>query len=356
MENKIKILFIDDEEIVLSSCRRILRREPYEIDTALSGEEGLKKARENKFDIVITDLMMPGINGIEVLETLKKEMPGLTVIIFTGYATVDSARKALKSGAFDYIPKPFTNEELKEIIKNAIKARESDPNAGMLDLMAIVSHDLRSPISSVHTTAEVLFKGYFGNLEPEQKKRVEAILQNCQYLEDIIRCYIDLSKMGIDNIESFKEKTDLVNAIIKPAMSLPEYDIELKKMRITADYTAKPVINCDPNLIKIVVTNLINNAIKYGKEGTEIKVSVFEDKGSAVFSVYNEGVGMSQDDIENKLFKKFSRLKQKGTEGIKGSGLGLYICKTIIEKHQGKIWAESKEGNWVRFSFSLPMG
>jgi signal transduction histidine kinase len=356
MEKTVKILFIDDEEIVLASCRRILKREPYEIATALSGEEGLKKAREDYFDIVITDLMMPGMNGMEVLENLKKERPGTTVIIFTGYATVDSARNALKAGAFDYIPKPFTNEELREVIKNAIKARESDPNSGMLDLMAIVSHDLRSPISSVHTTAEVLFKGYFGNLEPEQKKRVEAILNNCQYLEDIIRCYIDLSKMGIDDIESFKEKTNLVNAIVKPALTLPEYDIEMKKMRISADYRANPEINCDPNLIKIVVTNLINNAIKYGKDGTEIKVGVYEDGGDSVFSVYNEGVGISKNDIENKLFKKFGRLKQKGTEGIKGSGLGLYICKTIIEKHQGKIWAESEEGKWVRFSFSLPKG
>ena len=356
MENTVKILFIDDEEIVLNSCKRILRKEPYEIDTALSGEDGLKKVKEDNFDIVITDLMMPGINGMEVLDTLRKERPGITVIIFTGYATVDSARKALKAGAFDYIPKPFTNEELKDIIKNAVRARESDPNAGMLDLMAIVSHDLRSPISSVHTTAEVLFKGYFGNLEPEQKKRVEAILQNCQYLEDIIRCYIDLSKMGIDNIESFKEKIDIVNDVIRPAIALPEYNLELKKMRIVTDFKISPVINGDPNLLKIVATNLINNAIKYGKDGTEIKISVYEEKNDCVFSIWNEGVGMSKDDIENKLFKRFSRLKQKGTEGIKGSGLGLYICKTIIEKHQGKIRAESEEGKWVKFSFSLPIG
>lgn len=354
MENPVKILFIDDEEIVLNSCKRILRKESYEIDTALSGEEGLKKVKEKNFDIVVTDLMMPGINGMEILEILKNEKPEIVVIIFTGYATVDSARKALKMGAFDYVPKPFTNEELKEVLKNAASSGKAGSGAAMLDLMAIVSHDLRSPISSVHTTAEVLFKGYFGNLEPEQKKRVEAILQNCQYLEDIIRCYIDLSKMGIDNIESFKEKIDIVNDVIKPALSLPEYDIELKKMRIVTDFKAAPVILGDPNLLKILATNLINNAIKYGKDGTDFVVKSYEENDNFVFSFYNEGVGMSKDDIDNKLFRRFSRLKQKGTEGIKGSGLGLYICKTIIEKHLGRIWAESEEGKWVRFSFSLP--
>lgn len=354
MDKKHKILFIDDEEIVLKSCLRILRKEDYEIDTALSGEEGLDRVKEKGYDIVVTDLMMPGIDGMEVLEKLRNEYPDIVVIIFTGYATVETARRALKMGAFDYIPKPFTNEELREVIKNAIKAREENTKAGMLDLMAIVSHDLRSPISSVHTTAEVLFKGYFGNLEPEQKKRVEAILENCQYLEDIIRSYIDLSKMGIDDIESFKEKIDLVKDVINPAISLPEYDLGLKKMEIIKDFKISPVLLADPNLLKIVITNLITNAIKYGKENSKILISLYEKGGSYIFSIYNEGVGMSRDDIDNKLFKRFSRLKQKGTEGTKGSGLGLYICKTIIDKHRGKIWAESEEGKWTRFYFSLP--
>ncbi len=356
MDRKTKLLIIDDEDIVLKSCLRILKNENYAIDTAYSGEEGLKKTDEKEYDIVITDLKMPGIGGMEVLSTLRRNKPDLTVIIFTGYATVENAREALKMGAFDYIPKPFTNEELRSVVENAVKARAESSNAKMLDLMAIVSHEMKSPVSAVHTTAETLYRGYLGNLDHEQQKTVEKIIRNCQYLEDIIRNYLDLSKMDLDNLESFTEKINLVEDVIQPAVDLPEHGENLKKMPIRTEYRVRPCIVGDPNLLKIVITNLLNNAIKYGAPETPVEVLVREEGGSYLVSVRNEGVGISKEDIEQRLFGKFSRMKQKGTEGVKGSGLGLYICRKIVEKHHGKIWAESEPGKYVTFTFSLPAG
>lgn len=356
MDRKTKLLIIDDEDIVLKSCLRILKNEDYAIDTAYSGEEGLKKTDEKEYDIVITDLKMPGIGGMEVLATLRRNKPDLTVIIFTGYATVENAREALKMGAFDYIPKPFTNEELRSVVENAVKARAESSNAKMLDLMAIVSHEMKSPVSAVHTTAETLYRGYLGNLDPEQQKTVEKIIRNCQYLEDIIRNYLDLSKMDLDNLESFTEKINLVDDVIQPAVDLPEHGENLKKMPIRTEYRVRPRIVGDPNLLKIVITNLLNNAIKYGAPETPVEVLVREEQGAYLVSVRNEGVGIPKEDIEQRLFGKFSRMKQKGTEGVKGSGLGLYICRKIVEKHHGKIWAESEPGKCVTFTFSLPAG
>lgn len=354
MSRKVKILIIDDEEIVLKSCLRILKDDMYEVDTVYSGTDGLKAVNDKEYDIVITDLKMPGISGMEVLKTLNKTYPDLLVIIFTGYATIDNAREALKEGAFDYIPKPFTNEELKSVVENAVKAKENGKYTKMMDLMAIVSHELKSPVSTVHTTAESLYRGYLGKLEADQQETVEAIIRNCQYLEDIIRNYIDLSKMDIDNLESFNQKINLVDDIVNNVITIPEYSSNLKRMEIVTDYKIKPVINGDPNLLEIVVNNLVNNSIKYGNPDTKIKISIYDDNRNYYFSIYNKGVGISEDDIEKKLFHKFSRLKQKGTEGVKGSGLGLYICKKIIEKHNGKLWAESKPGKWVTFFFSIP--
>ena len=354
MPTKTKILIIDDENIILKSCLRILGNEKYEIDTAYSGDEGLKLTHDKDYDIVITDIKMPGLSGMEVLSSLRKNKPEVTVIIFTGFATVENTREALKMGAFDYIPKPFTKEELQGVVDNAVKAREEHSDAGMLDIMAIVSHEMKSPVSAVYTTAETLYRGYFGNLDPEQQKTVEKILRNCQYLEDIIRNYIDLSQMDLDNLESFTKKIDLVKDVIQPVLDIPECRENLKKMPIVADIKANPQINGDPNLLKIVITNLVNNAIKYGVPETPVTVRVEENATDYVVSVQNQGVGISKADIEERLFKKFSRLKQKGTEGVKGSGLGLYICKKIIEKHQGKIWAESEQGKYAAFYFSLP--
>jgi len=353
MSKQAKILIIDDEDIVLKSCLRILRDEDYRIDTVYSGEDGLTKIDQEKYDLVITDLMMPGMSGMDVLRTVKQKKLDLTVVIFTGFATAETAREALKMGAFDYIPKPFTPDEFRDVIHNAIKSRE-DGETSMLDLMAIVSHELKSPISVVHTTAQTLAKGYFGNLEPKQKEILDTIIRNCQYLEDIIRSYIDLSKMELDDLESFHQKINFVDDVVKNVIDIPEYSSNIKNMPLVIDYQAKPVIEGDPNLLQIVVTNFVNNAIKYGTAGTEVKVTVFEKDNEVIFSIYNRGVGISKEDAETKLFGKFERLKQKGTEGIKGSGLGLYICKKIVEKHNGKVWIDSVPGEYANFFFSIP--
>jgi len=355
MDNNIKLLFIDDEEIILKSCLRIFKKQNYDIETANSGEEGLSKINSGHFDIVITDIKMPGMGGLDVVRKVKALYPDITMIIFTGFATVETAREALKLGVFDYIPKPFTPDELREVITNAIKSRQDISQGKMLDLMAIVSHELKSPVATVRTTADTLYKGYFGKLEPKHQKIIESIIRNCQYLEDIIRSYIDLSKMEIDDLESFKKEIDLIEDVIQPILDIPEYINNVNSMKIISEFNSVPRIQGDPNLLKIVVTNLVNNAIKYGKPDTEIKIDLRQKSHSVLFSIFNEGVGILKDDIENKLFLKFSRLKQKGTDGIKGSGLGLYISKKIIEKHTGNLWVESDKGKWVKFYFSLPI-
>jgi signal transduction histidine kinase len=350
---KPKILFIDDEEIVLRSCRRIFAGSDYEIDTALSGEEGLNKALSQDYDIVVTDLKMPGIGGMEVLTRLKKERPETTVIIFTGYASVDTAREALKNGAFDYIPKPFTPEEIREVIKNALEARAGQQRT-MLDLMAIVSHELKSPVSALHTTATTLYRGYFGQLSPEQMKILETIIRNCEYLEDIIRSYLDLSRMELDQLDSFKEEIFFAKDVLDEVLNLPEIKDNTRKMTIVKNFQDDVRINGDPRLLKILVRNLLSNAVKYGYEGTEIKLGLETRNQEMIFSVHNQGVGIKPEDGA-RLFKKFERLKQKGTEGVKGSGLGLYISKKIVESHRGRIWFESEPGHWVTFYVSLPL-
>lgn len=117
-----RILIVDDEDIVLKSCLRVLQKLDYEIETAYSGQTALDNLEKKKYDIVVTDLMMPGMDGMQLLEEIKKRYPEVIVIIFTGYATVETARQALKAGAFDYIPKPFTPDELRNVIENAVKS------------------------------------------------------------------------------------------------------------------------------------------------------------------------------------------------------------------------------------------
>jgi two-component system, sensor histidine kinase and response regulator len=350
-----RILFIDDEDIVLRSCRRIFAKEDLVLDTAVSGEEGLDKARAAEFDVVVTDLKMPGLGGMDVLKTLRRERPETIVIVFTGYANVETAREALKNGAFDYVPKPFTPEEIKDVVRNAFEARAKKSGARMLDLMAIVSHELKSPLATVQTTAETLYRGYFGKLDPAQQKIVATILRNCEYLEDVIRSYIDLSKMEIDDLDAFRKDIRLGADVVRPVIEVPEIKANLKGMAVEADLDGDAAVTGDPELLKIVVRNLVNNAIKYGRDGTPVRIRIELRGGEAVLSVRNEGVGISAEDLRGRLFKRFERLKQKGTEGVKGSGLGLYICRKIVEKHRGRIWAESEPGQGAEFFVALPL-
>jgi DNA-binding NtrC family response regulator len=118
-----RILVVDDEMIVCESCKRILEEEEYEVEVALSGKEAFDKMKENSFDIVITDLKMPGIDGMEVLKTFRKEYPDTIVIMITGFSTVETAVEAMKLGAFDYIPKPFTPDEVSIVVKKAIEKK-----------------------------------------------------------------------------------------------------------------------------------------------------------------------------------------------------------------------------------------
>jgi len=118
-----RILVVDDEMIVCESCKRILEEEGYEVETALSGKEAFEKMKTNPFDIVITDLKMPGIDGMEVLSTFRKEYPDSIIIMITGFSTVETAVEAMKLGAFDYIPKPFTPDEVSIVVKKAIEKK-----------------------------------------------------------------------------------------------------------------------------------------------------------------------------------------------------------------------------------------
>ena len=353
----LQLLIVDDEPVVLDSCRRILgSRDDISLTTVASGHACLEQMRARAHDIIITDLKMPGMDGLELLRQLRQQWPAAIAMVFTGHATVETARRALQLGAFDYIPKPFTPDELRTVIDNAASACRDRANTQMLDLMAIVSHDMQSPLSALHSSADCLDRGYFGKLEPRQQQMVDAILRNCHYLEDIIRAYIDLSQMDIDELACFHAPVDLAADVVMPVVAVPELRDNYNHMPLETSLTARPCIEGDPKLLRILLSNLINNAIKYGNPGTPVSISLTAIDDGWQLAVYNTGSGISRQDIETRLFQKFQRLKQPGTEGIKGTGLGLYICRVIAEKHQARIRAESDGSTWVRVSVTFQHG
>lgn len=164
-KQKASILVVDDEKIIHESCGRILREEGYEVETALSGQEALQKMKEKHYDLVLSDIKMPGMDGVETLEKMKKEVPDITVVMFTGYSSVATARDSMKLGAFDYLPKPFTPEELLAVVKKAIdkemKARQKREREEKFQEITTAIHatlNLREVLNLIVTSVAKLLK------------------------------------------------------------------------------------------------------------------------------------------------------------------------------------------------------
>ena len=214
MEKPSRILIIDDEEIVLDSCLAVLEGGNYEIVTAPDGTEGLKVAQGFAPDLVLVDLMMPGISGFEVLEGLRGIDPTIVAIVITGYSTVESAVEAMKKGAFDFLPKPFTPDELRMIVQRGLERRRLVLEAIALrrekemlqqNFAAIVSHELRSPLSAVQQNLFVLTAELESVLNESQKGRFQRLETRIADLKQQgIRAYIKKPFRP----ENFKEIVD----------------------------------------------------------------------------------------------------------------------------------------------------
>jgi signal transduction histidine kinase len=174
-----------------------------------------------------------------------------------------------------------------------------------------------------------------------------------QYFSEMIRNYLDLSRLEKGEFVVRTGCVHLSGDVVAPALGAMERELAQKKMMVANCISPAIEFEADRDLLRIVYDNLISNAIKYGKEGGCIQLDAGVEDGQVISSVWNEGRGIPPGKM-SLLFNKFSRLDTPEYAGKKGTGLGLYICKEIVEKHRGRIWAESHEGEWTRFVFSLP--
>ena len=197
--------------------------------------------------------------------------------------------------------------------------------------------------------------GYLGDLSPEQRKALEAVARSLDYFQDLIKKYLSLSRIERGALEVRKVPLALRPEVVDPAVEALRRELEEKGMAVEVRIPPGMRVVADRDLLRIVYDNLLSNAIKYGKEGGRIVLEARESDDEVVLSVWNEGPGIPRDKLPL-LFQKFSRLDVPSHAKKRGTGLGLFICKEIVERHGGRIWAESEEGKWAKFSFTLPKG
>jgi signal transduction histidine kinase len=227
-------------------------------------------------------------------------------------------------------------------------------NNAYTEMLGFVSHELRSPLGSLVMEGKVLSDGYLGELSPEQRQQVGKMVSKAEYLLNLIREYLDLARIESGKLQPNIRKVDFVSEVLDPAIGVIRAQLDAKgmKLRMAAPEHPDPVY-CDAELLMIVMVNLLGNAAKYGAEGGTVRVRIEQSDSQFFASVWNSGPGFPESE-KHRLFRRFSRLQSPELLKQKGTGVGLYTSWQIVQAHRGKLRAQSEQGQWAEFSFSIP--
>lgn len=357
-----KILIIDDEEVVLDSCTQILEGNQYEVATTMDGTFGLEMVREFHPDIVFVDLKMPGISGFDVLEKIDQFDPTIVTIVITGYATVDSAVEAIKKGAYDFLPKPFTPDEFRMITKRGLERRQLVLETSALrheremlreQFAAIVSHELKAPLGAVQQNLFALEHELKEDLSEEQSKKLERMKNSIDNLLKLIHTWLRLISSDIGKIREQFVPIQVGEVINEAVESVEPHAVRKDITIATALPEELPPINGDEVTLREAVVNLLSNAIKYSRIETQITVKAALEEDEVVLTVADRGVGISEEDLPF-IFGDFY-VGESAPPSERGVGLGLAITRRIIEAHDGSISVESALEKGSTFTIRLPI-
>jgi signal transduction histidine kinase len=351
-----KVLLIDDEEVVLDSCTRMLRGGNYEVKTAMDGAKGVALAKEFQPDLVIVDLKMPGISGLEVLEQIQALDPTISSIMLTGFATVGSAVDAMKKGACDFLPKPITPDEFRLVVGRALERRRLVLETRALrrekellreQFAAIVSHELKSPLGALQQNLYVLAEDLADKLTETQRRQLERMKVRVADLINLIQTWLRLMSADISKIKDNFQPV-LVSAVIAKAVESVQPHAIRKNIEIQAGGNGH--VQGDVGTLVQALVNLLNNAVKYSRSGTTVHVTATEEAGQVAITVADQGIGIAAEDLP-RVFEDFYRATGTGEQGC---GLGLPLSRRIIEAHGGTISVTSEPGKGSTFTIRLP--
>lgn len=360
--SKAQILVIDDEEVVRNSCTKVLTEEGYIVKTAENGESGLSLFNEFHPDLVLIDLKMPGKSGMEVLEEIENTDPDVVKTVITGYATISSAVDAMKRGAYDFIPKPFTPDELCLIVARGLEKRRLllEKKALRLgqekirrNMISLVSHELRAPLAATVQYLEVILSGMAGEISPEAKDMVDRSNVRLREMLELIRKWLNLATFDPVKMAENFEDVNLYKVALESVNFLKPLAREKKvKLRVDAPKGLSPIKGSRIALEEIF-NNLIGNAIKYNKEGGRVKVRFSEEDHEILVEVSDNGIGMDAEHLP-RIFDEFYRVDGRRKAPVQGSGLGLSIVKTMADTHGGSIDVKSLSDEGTTFRVRLP--
>jgi two-component system sensor histidine kinase/response regulator len=364
-----KILVVDDDRMNIRILANILKAEGYVIGDADSGEKALLVFESLRPDLVLLDVMLPGIDGFETCRRLKKTYGEKCppVIFITAKNESDDVVEGLGAGGVDYLPKPFKSKEVMARIRShlqnqilseqqqALVQQLSKVNAAKNRFLGMAAHDLRNPLASIRGLSEFLRDGAVGPLTADQLDLVQTIHGASQSMLDLVNELLDVATIEAGELTMSRARCDLVDLVAK-SVALLNMEAAKKTTRIVFEAPPRALtLEIDPAKMKQVIDNLLSNAVKYSPPGSVVTAIVMPDAGPSRcgFAVRDQGPGIP-DNERDKLFKDFSRLSVQPTGGEKSTGLGLAICRKIVEAHHGTIVAENLPTRGCEFRVTLP--
>jgi len=380
MSETYNILLVEDEAGTLATLSAILEDAGYEVTGLEKGAEALQMIRSCSFNVIVTDIRLPDIGGLEILELAKEINPEVAVIVMTGYASIETAVNAVNDGAYGYFVKPVNPDEIKTTIANALKQQKlSLENKRLVDdlqqsnkllfetneelkkvtqakseFLANMSHELRTPLNTVIGFSELLLDKIPGKINQKQKQCLDDISASSEQLLGLINDVLDLSKVEAGELE-LQQKTFALNKLIESLTRTITPILVPRKQSLDIEIEKRlPPIHADKTKIRQVFLNLLSNSTEFTPDGGNLKIKAIGKGSWCQVSVIDNGIGMKQEE-QKRIFEPFYQLDNPISRERSGTGLGLTIAKQIVEKHGGQIWVESEYGKGSSFTFTLPL-
>lgn len=372
------VLVVDDIEQNVMLLEAYLSLQHYRVVKAYNGEEALHSVEKEPPDIILLDVMMPGIDGYEVCRRLKNDPKTqfIPIVMVTALQDVEDKIKGIESGADDFISKPFNKEELFTRVKSLLRIKhlydqleqsyrtvaEKNEQLIALDRMKdglthMIVHDLKNPLTAIMGYLRIVTAKLLGELTDKQMESLTAAFRNSEYLLNMIANLLDISRME-DGQLKLNYETFAVREIVEPNLVglkvLADPEKKTLRMDIPEDL---PNLEADKGLLYRVLTNLISNAIKhtYSEKGqVTVTAAINQRKNIMQINVVDNGEGIPKE-YQDKIFDKFMQVETKKLGKKFDTGLGLTFCKLAVEAHGGKIWVESELDKGSTFSFTIPL-
>lgn len=351
-----RLMVVDDNEMNRDLLGRRLQREGYAVATAEDGYKALALIKNRRFDLILLDVMMPGISGMELLPLIRQihSLADLPVIITTAKDQSDDVVEALRLGANDYVTKPIDLPVLLARIQTHLKLKRLSQLKD--EFLRIASHDLKNPLAAVllsgHLLQQTVPPGTI--METRYYQMIGYIVKHGEDMQRIIGDFLDFQAAEDGNL-ALERTAFQLNDIVRDVLAQNSQYATSKSIVLNSELDgALRVINADTARVRQVTQNLIGNAIKFCSSGTAILVRTRFAQGATVFEVRDSGPGLTDADME-RVFTKYARLSNKPTGEEKSSGLGLAICKQMIELHGGQIGVYNNPDHGATFWFNLPV-